>query len=104
LDRAEASGYDRRPYERLENPFAPAARTCLRGQQNGDVGIFEPQIAQHSHWQVMAQRAREHGPIDASSRGTSYDINDRAQLDVSANLAQQLVIDFLGVVFRIAAV
>ena len=47
----------------------------------------------------MGQGAREHGAVDAARRRPGDDIHHHAQLDFAADLAQQLEIDFLGVVF-----
>ena len=53
------------------------------------------------HRQIVAECARQHGAVDAAGRRAGDDIDDHAQLDVAADLAQQLEINRLGVVFRI---
>src|SRR5579864_1150281 len=50
----------------------------------------------------MAQRTRQHSGIDAAGRGAGDDINDDAQLDLAANIAQELEVVGLGIVFRVA--
>ena len=69
-----------------------------------DVGVLEPQVAQRLHRQVVAERARQHGAVDAAGRGARDDVDDHAQFDAAADLAQELEIDLLGVVFRIVAI
>ena len=61
-------------------------------------------VAHRPHRQIVAERARQHGAVDAAGRGARDDVDDDAQLDAAADLAQQLEIDRLGVVFRIVAV
>ena len=56
------------------------------------------------HRQVVAERTRQHGAVDAARRCARDDVDHHAQLDLAADLAQQLEIDLLGVVFRIVAV
>ena len=89
--------------QRLEEPLAPLAGARVGRQQDRDIGVVEPEIAQRLHRQVVAQRARQHGAVDAAGRGAGDDVDDDAQLDAAADLAQQLEIDLLGVVFGIVA-
>ena len=60
--------------------------------------------AQCVHRQVVTERTRQHGAVDAARRCPRDDVDDHAQFDTAPDLAQQLEIDLLGVVFRIVAV
>ena len=100
LDRPQHAGRRRGPDHRPEEPLAPRAGPRFGRQQHGHVGVVEPQIAQRAHRQIVAQCAREHGAVDAAGRSAGDDVDDHPQLDVAADLAQQIEIDRLGVVFR----
>ena len=52
----------------------------------------------------MAQRTRKHTGIDPAGRSAGDDIDDDAQLHLAADLAQELEIIGLGVVFRIVRI
>ncbi len=56
------------------------------------------------HAQIVAERARQHGADDAAGGGAGDDVDHDAQLHRAPDLAQQIEIDLLGVVFGIAAV
>ena len=103
-DRAKALGLGSDPDERLQEPLAPGAGARVGRQQDRDIGIVEPQLAQRSHRQVMAQGTGQHGAVDAARRRAGDDIDDHAQFDVAADVAQQLEIDILGVVFGIGSI
>ena len=96
--------FHRAPDERQQKKFAPRAGARFRRQQHRDVGILQPQVAQRIHRQIVAERARQHGAVDAAGGRAGDDIDDHAQFDLAADLAQQLEIDRLGIVFRIVDV
>jgi hypothetical protein len=52
----------------------------------------------------MAQRTCKHTGIDSARRGAGDDINDDAQLDLAADLAQKLEIVGFGIVFRVVRI
>ena len=103
-DRAETAGPGNRPEERLEEPLAPGPGARVGRKQDRDIGILEPEVAQCIHRQVVAHGAREHGTVDTARGCAGDDIDDRAQLDGAADLAQQIEIDLLGVVLGIVAI
>src|SRR5262249_30866737 len=103
-DRAETSGSGDRPEERLEEPLAPGPGARVGRKQDRDIGTLEPEFAQCVHRQVVAHGAREHCTVDTARGSAGDDIDDRAQLDGAADLAQQLEIDVLGVVLGIVAI
>ena len=52
----------------------------------------------------MAERAGQHGGVDPARRRSRDDIDDDAQLDIAADVPQQLEINLFGVVFRTARI
>src|ERR1700687_1269808 len=66
--------------------------------------MVQPEIAQRAHRQVMTERTRQHGAVDAAGRGAGDDIDDDAQLERLADIPKQLKIDFVRVVLGIVAV
>jgi hypothetical protein len=84
---SEHAGLARTPDQGLEERLAPAVRLRLGREQHRHVGIVEPQGAQFSHRQVVAERARQHGAVDAARRSTRDDVDDDAQFDPRADLA-----------------
>ena len=102
--RAQHAGARGAPDHRLEEPFAPRAGLGLGRQQHRHVGVLEPQVALRPHRQVVAQGARQHGAVDAAGRGARDDVDDDAQFDLAADLAQELEIDRLGVVLAVLRV
>ncbi len=104
LDRGEHAARRRAPDERLEDELAPAAGLRCGIEQDRHVRVVEPQVAQLAHRQVVAERARQHGSVDAAGRRAGDDVDHHPHLDPAADLAQQLEIDALGVVLGIGAV
>ncbi len=96
--------HPREPEKRPQEPFAPLARLRVRGQQLGDVGIPEPEVAQPAHRQVVSQRPCQHGAVDPARRGSRHDVDDDAEFDRAADVAQEVEIDGFGVVFGIGGV
>ena len=93
-----------RPDQRAHEPLAPAGRPRFRRQQAVDVGVLDPQIAQAAGRQIVRQGARQHGGVDAASRRARDDIDDDAHLDLAADLAQQVEVDFVRIEFGIGAI
>src|ERR1019366_6178932 len=52
----------------------------------------------------MTEGARQHGAVDAAGRGAGDDVDDDAQLKRPPDIPKQFEIDFIGVVFGIAAI
>jgi hypothetical protein len=102
LDRWNPSHRRGSPDQRKEKPFAPFARPRLGRQEDVDVGVLDPEVAQHVHPEVMAQGPRQHGAIDAPRRCSSDDVDDHPQLNGTADLFQQIEVDFFRIVFRVA--
>ncbi len=67
-----------------------------------DVAVVEPEIAQAVCRQIVAQGTRQHRAVDAARGRAGNDIDDDAQIDDAADLAQQLEVDRLGVVLGAA--
>jgi hypothetical protein len=103
-DRAKAAGAAHRPQQGLKEPLAPGAGARVWRQQDRDIRVLEPQVAQRTHRQIVAERTRQHGAVDAAGRRACDDIDDHAQLDAAADVAQQLEIDVLGVIFRVVGI
>ena len=93
-----------RPEQWPKKPLAPAARSCFRRQQFGDIGILEPEVAQASHRQIVTQRPCQHGAVDSAGGSPRDDIDDDPQLERSADVAQQIEIDGFGVVLGIGGI
>ena len=68
------------------------------------VGAVEPQVAQLVDAQIVGEGARQHRAVDAARRRAGDDVDDDAQVDLAADLAQQFEIDRFGIVFGIAEV
>src|SRR5262249_25806536 len=62
---------------------------------------LEHQVALRTDGQIVAERAGEQRPVEAARRGTRDDVDDDAQLDLAADLAQQLEVDRLRIVLAV---
>ncbi len=104
IHQVEPAGLGGAPDERLEEPLAPIAGARVGGQQHRNIGVVEPQIAQRIHRQVVRQRPRQHGAVDAAGGCARDDVDHDAQFDAAADLAQQIEVHLLGIVFGIVAI
>jgi hypothetical protein len=52
----------------------------------------------------MAQGARQHGAVDAASGSTGNDVDDDAQLEGPPDIAQELEVDSISIVFGVLAI
>ena len=52
----------------VDRAIASGSRTAVL-EQDADIGIVEPKIANAGDRQIMAQRAGEQRPVDAACRG-----------------------------------
>jgi hypothetical protein len=52
----------------------------------------------------MGQGARQHGAVDAASRSTGNDVDDDAQLENPPDIAQELEVDSISIVFGVLAI
>ena len=93
-----------RPEKWPKKPLAPAAGLCFGSEQYGDVGILEPEVAQAAHRQIMTESPRQHGAVDSPGRGACHDVYDNPQFERLANVAQQVKINCLGIVFGIGSI
>jgi hypothetical protein len=103
-DRGQHACFGGAPEKGLEEPFAPHARTRVRRKQHRDIGIVEPEIAHCRHRQVVTERARQHRAVDAAGRRTGNDVDNDAELQDAADVAQEFEVNGLSVVFRVSGI
>ena len=100
----DAAERGKAPQKRAHEPFAARLGAGFGRQNLRHVGAVEPQIAQIAGAQIVGEGARHHGAVDAARRRARDDVDDDAQIDLAADLAQQFVIDRFGVVFRVGEI
>ena len=86
-----------KPQERPQKPLAPATGAGLGCKQLSDIAVVQPQVAQTAHRQIVTERARQHGGVDATGGGAGDDIHDDPQVHSSTDIPQQLEVHRLGV-------